>query len=135
MTLLDEKIAALFRKSSPISADAEPTPSVDRPIAEEAAFDAVVSEPAAEEGSETRVDDKAPLASQGTMAEQTSSPWAGLDLDTAIRLRWALRDIKAKRTKLTPVSPGDLKTLVEMGLVEMRDDAPVLTNEGHQALD
>src|SRR6185312_8721291 len=87
MTLLDEKIAALFRKSSPISADAEPTPSVDRPVAEEAASEAVVSEPAAEEGSETRVDDKAPLASQGTMAEQTSSPWAGLDLDTAIRLR------------------------------------------------
>jgi hypothetical protein len=27
MTLLDEKIAALFRKSSPISAGAEPTPS------------------------------------------------------------------------------------------------------------
>ena len=69
------------------------------------------------------------------MAEQTSSPWAGLDLDTAIRLRWALRDIKAKRTKLMPVSPGDLETLIEMGLVEMRDDAPVLTNEGHQALD
>ena len=69
------------------------------------------------------------------MAEQTSSPWAGLDLDTAIRLRWALRDIKAKRTKLTPVSPSDLKTLVEMGLVEMRDDAPMLTNEGHHALD
>ena len=56
------------------------------------------------------------------MAEQTSSPWAGLDLDTAIRLRWALRDIKAKRTKLTPVSPSDLETLIEIGMVEMRDD-------------
>jgi hypothetical protein len=69
------------------------------------------------------------------MAAQTSSPWAELDLDTAIRLRWALRDIKGKRTKLTPVSPSDLKTLLEMGLIEMRDDAPLLTNEGHQALD
>jgi len=47
----------------------------------------------------------------------------------------ALRDIKGKRTKLTPVSPSDLKTLIEMGLIEMRDDAPLLTNEGHQALD
>ena len=135
MTSLDEKIAALFRKGAPISADAEPAPSVDRPVAEEAASEVVVIEPAAEESNETRVDDKAPLASQGTMAEQTSSPWAGLDLDTAIRLRWALRDIKAKRTKLTPVRPGDLKTLVEMGLVEMRDDASLLTNEGHQAID
>ena len=54
MTLLDKKIAALFRKSSPTSVDAEPTPSVDRPVAEEAASQAVLSEPAAEEGSETR---------------------------------------------------------------------------------
>ncbi len=69
------------------------------------------------------------------MAEQTSSLWAGLDLDTAIRLRWALRDIKAKRTKLTPVSPNDSKTLLEMGLINMSFDAPLLTNEGHQALD
>ena len=134
MTLLDEKIAALFRKSSPISAGAEPTPSVDRPIAEKAAFEAVVSESAVEEANATRVDDRPTLASQG-MEEQRSSLWAGLDLDTAIRLRWALRDIKAKRTKLTPVSPSDLKTLMEMGLVEMRDDAPMLNNEAHQALD
>jgi len=135
MTLLDEKIAALFRKSSPISAGAEPTPSVDRPIAEKPASEAVVSEPAGEEANATWVDDQPTSASQGTMAEQTSSPWAALDLDTAIRLRWALRDIKAKRTKLTPVSPSDLKTLLEMDLVKMRDDAPVLTNAAHQALD
>jgi hypothetical protein len=69
------------------------------------------------------------------LADQLHSPLAGLDLDTAIRLRWALRDIKAKRTKLTPVSPSDLKTLMEMGLVEMRDDAPMLNKEAYQALD
>ena len=73
--------------------------------------------------------------SQATIADQLLSPLVGLDLDTAIRLRRALRDIKAKRTKLTPVSPTDLGTLIEMGLVEMRDDALMLTNEGHQALD
>ena len=135
MTSLDERIAALFRKGSPIFGDADPTPPVDQPIAEEAPSEAVVSEPAGEETNATRVDDKPPLASQGTAAAQTRSPLVGLDLDTAIRLRWALRDIKAKRTKLTPVSPSDLKTLIEMGLVEMRDDAPMLTNEAHQALD
>jgi hypothetical protein len=107
---------------------------VDRPIAEKSTPETVVSEPAVEEANATRVDDRPTLASQG-MAEQTNSPWARLDLDTAIRLRWALRDIKAKRTKLTPVSPSDLKTLMEMGLVEMRDDAPMLNNEAHQALD
>jgi hypothetical protein len=47
----------------------------------------------------------------------------------------SLRDIKAKRTKLTPVSQVIFKTLIEMGLVEMDDEAPRLTNEGHQALD
>jgi len=60
--------------------------------------------------------------------------WNGLNIDTAIRLRWALRDIKAKRTKLSPVSPDDLGTLIEMGLVEMKDDIPELTSEGHRAL-
>ena len=133
MTSLDERIAALFRKGSPISGDAPPP--ADHPIAEEVASEVVVSEPAGEETNATRVDDKPTLASQGTTAAPTRSPLAGLGLDTAIRLRWALRDIKAKRTKLTPVSPSDLTTLVEMGLVEMRDDAPMLTNEGRQAID
>jgi hypothetical protein len=58
-----------------------------------------------------------------------------LDVDTAIRLRWVLRDIKSKRTKLMPVSPDDITTLVELGLIEMRDAVPVLTNEGARALD
>jgi hypothetical protein len=78
---------------------------------------------------------EAECENQATIPNQPFSPLAGLDLDTAIRLRWALRDVKAKRTKLTPVSPSDLKTLIAMGLVEIHDDAPMLTNEGHQALD
>ena len=135
MSLLDEKITALFRRGSPIFNGAESAPSVDRPIVEKAASETVVSESAIDEAIATRVDDQPTSASQGTMAEQTSSLWTGLDLDTAIRLRWALRDIKAKRTKLTPVSPSDLKTLMEMGLVEMRDDAPMLNKEAYQALD
>jgi hypothetical protein len=70
------------------------------------------------------------------MTDQSGPPLlAGLGLDTAIHLRWVLRDIKAKRTKLSPVSPDDLRTLIEMGLVEMRDDVPLLTNEGERALD
>jgi hypothetical protein len=53
----------------------------------------------------------------------------------AIHLRWVLRDIKAKRTNLSPVSPDDLRTLIEMGLVAMQDDVPQLTDEGHRTLD
>jgi hypothetical protein len=69
------------------------------------------------------------------MTDQLGPPLAGLSLDAAIRLRWTLRDIKAKRTTLSPVSPDDLRTLIGMGLVEMRDESPFLTNEGERALD
>ncbi len=69
------------------------------------------------------------------MTDQPDSPLAGLSLDTAIHLRWVLRDIKGKRTKLSPVNLDDLRTLIEMGLVEMRDEVPVLANEGERALD
>ena len=66
---------------------------------------------------------------------QEPKPFAGLTLESEIRLRWALRDIKAKRTKVTPVSPDDLQKLIELGLVEMRDELPVLTVDGQRALD
>ena len=55
---------------------------------------------------------------------------APVDRNRAIKLRWALRDIKSNRLKLLPVNQHDLQDLIDMGLVEMRDDAPVLTNAG-----
>jgi hypothetical protein len=66
---------------------------------------------------------------------QEPKAFAGLSLERAIRLRWALRDIKAKRTKVAPVSPDDLQTLIELDLIEMRDELPVLTLDGHRAID
>jgi hypothetical protein len=36
--------------------------------------------------------------------------------------------------KWWPVNENDLRTLIEMGLVEMRNDAPVLTNAGVSAI-
>jgi len=54
--------------------------------------------------------------------------------DRSIHLRWTLRDIKG-RTELLPVSPDDLRILTEMGLVEMRDEVPALTNEGHRVIE
>ena len=68
------------------------------------------------------------------MADQPRSVLDGLNLDTAIRLRWALRDIKARRTEFSPVSQNDLMALIELGLIEMQDDVPELTNEGHRAI-
>jgi len=60
---------------------------------------------------------------------------AGLGLDDAIRLRWALRDIEGKRLKLTPVDPNDMRTLIDMGFVEMINDEPVVTATGLQQID
>ncbi len=105
---LDEMVTELFRDGPPISTREEPSPAtlLDQPSTDEPALEASIIETASD-----------------------------LDLDTAIRLRWALRDIKAERTKLSPVRPDDLRMLAELGLIEMRDDEPVLTNEGHRALD
>ncbi len=63
------------------------------------------------------------------------TPFAHLGLDRAIALRWVLRDIKAERLKLSPVSESDLGTLTELGLIELQDDVPVLTKAGRDALD
>jgi hypothetical protein len=68
-------------------------------------------------------------------AQQAKSLLAGLDLDTAIRLRWAMRDIRGKRTKLSPVSENDLAALIDLGFVEMREGTPRLTGLGVLALD
>jgi hypothetical protein len=50
----------------------------------------------------------------------------GLD---AIDIRWTLRDIIAKRT-LSPIDPDHLAKLVDLGLVEMREDRPYATIRG-----
>jgi hypothetical protein len=52
------------------------------------------------------------------------------DRDRAVALRWVLRDIRSNRLNWSPVTQYDLQILTIMGLVEMRDDAPVLTNAG-----
>jgi hypothetical protein len=62
-------------------------------------------------------------------------PLANFDLEKAIALRWALRDIAAQRLKLTPLKEEDLQTLIDLGFVEMRDGSPVVTQSGLAALD
>lgn len=64
-----------------------------------------------------------------------TTPFAHLSLEKAIALRWALRDIRASRLKLAPLGADDLATLSELGLVELRGDAPVLTQSGIAALE
>jgi Mn-dependent DtxR family transcriptional regulator len=63
------------------------------------------------------------------------NPFAELSLERAIRLRWTLRDIQARRLKLSPVSSEDMRVLTELGLIEARDEGPVLTRAGAAVLD
>jgi hypothetical protein len=63
------------------------------------------------------------------------TPFANFSLERAIALRWSLRDIHARRLKMSPVSDSDLNTLIELGLVEMSDDTPALTQAGKTVLE
>jgi len=58
---------------------------------------------------------------------------SSFDRDRAIALRWVLRDIKSNRLKWSPVDQNDLQLLIKLGLVEMRHDAPMLSNVGLSA--
>jgi hypothetical protein len=115
-----ESLAKLFRDDSPILTSVEPSPttSVDQPNTDKTVLEDNVTE--------TEGD-----GANATTAEQPRSVLDGLNLDTAIR---ALRDIKAKRTKFSPVGQDDLMAMIELGLIEMQNDEPALTNEGMRAI-
>jgi hypothetical protein len=62
------------------------------------------------------------------------NPFAKLDLERAIGLRWTLRDIQARRLKMSPVSNEDMYVLTELGLIEVREEGLVLTRAGTAVL-
>ena len=72
---------------------------------------------------ENETDPPAPL-------EKETDPLAQFGLD-AIDLRWTLKDIAAERTLM--VNKQHLPQLIELGLVEMREDVPHLTVAGENA--
>ena len=111
--------------TEPSAFDEEPAPPTlsNQPNNVEPAVEAAAADLAAEAESAVR------------RAQEAKSLLAGLDLDTAIRLRWVMRDIRAKRTKLSPVSENDLATLTDLGFVEMREELPRLTGLGFLAVD
>jgi hypothetical protein len=69
-----------------------------------------------------------------TPALQVQSLLIELDLDSAIRLRWVMRDIRANRLGMSPASANDLARLVALGLVEMRGELASLTTLGVREL-
>jgi len=62
------------------------------------------------------------------------NPFVEFNLERAIGLRWALRDIQARRLEMLPVGADDLRILVALGLIEVRDDGPILTQAGTAVL-
>ena len=62
--------------------------------------------------------------------QMVDHPFAELGLERAIGLRWTLRDIQARRLKMSPVSDEDLRVLTELGLIEVREEGLVLTQTG-----
>jgi hypothetical protein len=124
-TLDDGVFAEIFREEPLISTNPEPPPitSSSEPSGEEPPIRAPIIEPLKDAGDPV------------TIAEQSRAALGALGLDTAIRLRWAMRDIKAKRTKLSPIDPNDLATLIDLELVERRDGTPMLTRTGNLAID
>ena len=63
--------------------------------------------------------------------ENEPDPLAQSDLDT-IDLRWTLKDIASKRHLM--VNKQHLAKLIDLGLVEKRDDVPFLTEAGQAAV-
>jgi serine/threonine protein phosphatase 1 len=84
----------------------------------------VVSEPVA------RTEPSLPTADD----RKKDDPFRDLDLGTKIALRWTLRDIEAKRWMITPIKPSHLEKLMAQNLVEIRNNDPVLTKAGLDAL-
>ena len=69
-----------------------------------------------------------PRAEQKSERMSETNPLQDLDLETTIRLRWVLRDIRSRRTKLMAPNREDLALLEQRGLITMDDGERVLTD-------
>jgi hypothetical protein len=132
---LQSLLAQILSEPPLISTNTEPSPPTffdEEPAPPTLSNQTNNVEPAVETAA---VDPPTDAESAVRRAEQAKSLLAGLDLDTAIRLRWAMRDIRAKRTKSSPVSENNLAALIDLGFAEMREGIPRLTGLGVLALD
>jgi hypothetical protein len=127
-------------KSAPIQSTAEAAPAVppsnDAVIAPQpkaASYSAVAVSVSYSISADVRTEQPKPLVP--AEIAKPDLPAAAVDRDRMIALRWVLRDIRSNRLKWWPINQHDLRTLVEIGLVELRDGIPVLTNKGARAID
>jgi hypothetical protein len=129
---LHNTLAEIFREPPLISTNTQPSPPI---FFDEEPAPATFSNQPSNVGRAVAVAPPTDAESAVRQAEQAKSLLAGLDLDTAIRLRWVMRDIRGKRTKMSPLSENDLAALIDLGFVEMREGIPRLTGLGVLALD
>jgi hypothetical protein len=111
------------RPSSPVVADTKPVSGSDLPAVAPAASSISAETLTAE-----------PKSALLKAIVEPDIYTARADRDRAVALRWVLRDIKSDRLKWSPVDQDDLRILIDLGLVEMRDGAPILTNAGASAI-
>jgi hypothetical protein len=149
---LDKLLAVLERETvgrtdpeGPVVLIAGP-PRIEQPVARPSGEIVAATKPVT--GSDLDLPAVAPAVSSISAGTLTAEPKSALlmaivepdiytaraDRDRAAALRWVLRDIKNDRLKWSPVDQDDLCILIEMGLVEMRDNAPMLTNAGVSAI-
>ena len=125
-------IAEILIEPPLISTNTEPSPFDEEPAPPIISNQPNNVEPAVESAAAEPPTDTESAVKQ---AQGAKSLLAGLDIDTAIRLRWAMRDIRATRTRLSPVSENDLAALIDLGLIDMQSGIPTLTHLGRLALD
>jgi hypothetical protein len=63
--------------------------------------------------------------------EKSEDPLAQFGLD-AIDLRWTMKDVAAQRSSM--INEAHVSKLIQLGLVEMCEDTPVLTFAGQNAV-
>jgi hypothetical protein len=63
--------------------------------------------------------------------QNDEDPLAQFGLD-AIDLRWTMKDVAAKRWAM--LNQDHIAKLIDLGLVEMRDDRPILTTAGQNVV-
>lgn len=79
---------------------------------------------------------EAEVASGMSSGNQTSShnlsiiEWENIPMSRRLELKWALRDIRAERSRRAPIVPADLQILEALGFVECRVCHPVITSSG-----
>ena len=123
------KPADSIAKSVPIRSPSEAAPVLPSSSEAGAAYSPVVVAVSMDVRTEK------PKSTVATPIIRPDVPAIPVDLDRMIALRWALRDIRSNRLKWSPINQHDLRTLIEMEFVEVRDGIPVLTNKGNRAID